>query len=89
MTCHSDLILPAPTPDELLEARQAAGLSQQAAADLTGLSTRQHWWKLEEGKRPMSARSWALFLLATGQHPAYVLAPRPALPADSTNMPET
>lgn len=76
MTCLSDLIPAAPEPHELTRARKAAGVSQQHAAELAGLGSRQYWWSLEAGERRISPQAWSLFLLATGQHPAYKLVPK-------------
>lgn len=61
--------LPDPTPAAVLAARQCAGLNQAAAAALVGLGSHVRWSEYERGARTIDAARWALFLLATGQHP--------------------
>lgn len=68
--------LPDPTPQVVLAARQAAGLSQAQAAELVGLSDKARWSEYERGSRSPDAARWALFLLATGQHPTLQACPR-------------
>lgn len=58
-----------PTPDDIHGARVKAKLTQQAAADLIGYS-RRGWQDAESGRNNMLPAAWALFLLATGQHPS-------------------
>ena len=58
-----------PAPADITAARQAAKLTQQQAADLIGYS-RRGWQDAENGKNKLQAAAWALFLLATGQHPS-------------------
>ncbi len=70
--------LPDPTPDALRAARAAAGHSQAQAARCIGLAPR-YWPAAEQGRRSLSMQSWALYLLATEQHPAVVAASRPAV----------
>lgn len=73
-------LLPQPTAEEVKAARSAiAGLTQLQAANLVGSASFQTWNYWESGKRTIPADSWALFLLATGQHPALRLAKRRAL----------
>ena len=52
------------TPNEIKQARQSAGLTQQALADLLGVSikTVQSW---EGGWRNMPEPMWRLFQLLT------------------------
>ena len=77
-----------PTPDgfTLKSARLAAGLSQVEAAQLMGYPVQpgsrgglqsRTWQALESttDERQMPAPIFALFLLLTHQHPAYVLSP--------------
>jgi len=67
-----NLLDPTPTtPADIASTRGNAKLSQQAAADLIGYS-RRGWQDAEAGKTKMHPAAWALFLLATGQHAAYV-----------------
>jgi DNA-binding transcriptional regulator YiaG len=68
--------LPAPTPAEIRSAREAAGLTQPAAAELAGLSNYQRWAEYESGARRPSAPLWELWLLRTGRHPRYTLVER-------------
>lgn len=70
-----DLMLPTPTPDEIKASRAATGLSGEDAAALIGLSSRRDWWRYESGHTVMDPRSWALWLLATDQHPGYRAMP--------------
>ena len=51
----------------------AVGMSQLEAAQLVGHASYQTWNYWENGHRTIPAASWALFLLATGQHGGYVL----------------
>lgn len=50
-----------PKPSEILRAREAAGLTQQQAADLLFSSWRT-WQDWEAGERRMHPSSWELFL---------------------------
>ena len=81
--------LPMPTPagDQLKAARIAAGLSQAQAAELMGYPLQtgsrggvqsRTWQALESttDERNMQGPVFAMFLLLTGQHPDFVLAPR-------------
>lgn len=63
-----------PTPEQVKQARLKAGLKLREAADLLGLANEQVWNKYENGTRTMDPRSYALFLLLTGQHPSLHLA---------------
>jgi hypothetical protein len=63
-----------PTPDAIQAARVAAGMGQPEAAALVGLGSGQRWSEYERGARNIDAARWALFLLATGQHPRARLA---------------
>jgi DNA-binding transcriptional regulator YiaG len=53
-----------PTPEQIKESRQQAGLTQTEAAALVYVELRawQHW---EAGTRPMHAGLWELFQLKT------------------------
>lgn len=68
--------LAAPPPEAITAARQAAGLSQAQAAELVGLGDKARWSEYERGARAPDAARWALFLLATGQHPTLQICPR-------------
>lgn len=69
--------LPVPTPDAVLAARTAAGHSQGMAASTAGLASAMRWSEYERSVRQIDLARWALYLLATDQHPAYRLASRP------------
>jgi putative transcriptional regulator len=66
------LLLSKPTPEAVLEARKAAGLTQELAGQVLGGHNRQ-WRMYEAGDRAMSAPLFELFLLKTGQHPTLTL----------------
>ena len=66
--------LPDPTPDALRAARSAAGHSQADAAKATGLAHSVRWSEYERGVGAIDPARWALYLLATGQHPGARLA---------------
>lgn len=67
--------LPSPTPDAVLTARLAAGHSQAQAAAVVGLGKAMRWCEYERGQRAPDPARWALYLLATDQHP-HMRAPR-------------
>lgn len=75
-TTHIQLALAPPIPADVLAARQRSGLSQAQAARLAGLSDRARWAEYERGARQIDGARWALWLLATGQHPGAVARPR-------------
>ena len=78
---HPSAILPTPSPAAVLAARESAGHTQAEAAALVGLADRRAWWRIESGATAISPAAWALYLLATGQHPALELSQRePARP---------
>jgi hypothetical protein len=68
-----------PTAQQIKNARLAAGLTQSEAALSCGMSvtdpatgrgrTSRTWIAYESADRVMPASTWAIFLLATGQHP--------------------
>jgi DNA-binding transcriptional regulator YiaG len=53
-----------PTPEQIKQARQAAGLTQLQAAELI-YSTRRTWQDWQYGKSPMHPAIWELFLIKT------------------------
>lgn len=55
-----------PAPDEIRAAREAAGLTQSAAAALVHANLRS-WQKWEAGERAMHPAFWELFLIKSGQ----------------------
>jgi len=58
------MILPTPTPDALRAQRARAGLTQESAAALLGVSRRSiAGW--ETGERDMPRPLWTLFLMLT------------------------
>jgi DNA-binding transcriptional regulator YiaG len=56
-----------PTPEEIKDARAAAGLSQPAAAELI-YSTKRTWQDWEAGIAKMHPGLWELFLIKTKRH---------------------
>lgn len=81
------LTMPIPTGEQLKAARVAAGLNQAQAAELMGYSLQtgsrgglqsRTWQALESptDERCMQGPMFAMFLLLTGQHPAYNLVPK-------------
>jgi len=68
--------LPAPTPDEVRAAREAAGLTQSAAAELAGIAGWRQWSAWESGERRPAAQAWELWLLRVDRHPTHRLALR-------------
>ena len=66
--------LPEPTPDAVRALREGAGMSLAQMATLLGLSDRGMWSRWERGAHGIPAQTWALALLALGQHPRYRLA---------------
>ena len=58
-----------PTPQQIKEARTTAGLTQQAAADLVGVSIKS-WQAYEGGWRNIRPATWQLFqlLIASPDH---------------------
>lgn len=57
-----------PTKEDIKTLRQAAGLSQTAAAELI-YSTLRTWQDWEAGKNPMHPGLWELFMLKLGMQP--------------------
>lgn len=81
--------MPVPSGDQLKAARTAAGLSQAQAAELMGYPLQtgsrggvqsRTWQALEStsDERNMQGPVFAMFLLLTGQHPAFELTARPS-----------
>lgn len=68
------LIIDPPPPAGIRAAREAAGLTLAAASALVGLGHHARWAEYESGRKRPDAARWALFLLATGQHPGYCLS---------------
>jgi DNA (cytosine-5)-methyltransferase 1 len=55
-----------PSPQEIKEARKAAGHTQTQAAAVVG-KAKMTWWHWEKGRAPMDEAWWELYLLKTGQ----------------------
>lgn len=55
-----------PASDEIRAGREAAGLTQSAAAALVHANLRS-WQKWEAGERAMHHAFWELFLIKSGQ----------------------
>lgn len=64
-----------PTPEDVLRARKAVGMTQTEAGAVLG-SQNGVWRKYELGTRQMSSPLWELFLLKTNQHPVLRLEPK-------------
>ena len=58
--------MPSPTPQEILAARKAAGLTQTQAAGIVGVKLRA-WQYWEAGGRTMPTSAWELFLIKAGK----------------------
>ena len=69
------LPLPKPTPEDVLAARKAAGLTQELAGQVMGRHNRE-WRKWESGTTGMPEAAFELFLLKTHQHPTLKLVAR-------------
>jgi transcriptional regulator with XRE-family HTH domain len=63
----SEKPLKVPTPAEIRAARDAAGLTQAAAAELVHLKAQQRWAEYESGVNNIGLSTWELFLIKTGQ----------------------
>jgi len=62
---HFDSIVQ-PTPEQVLEARIAAGLTQKEAAALVHRVAAKRWSEWERGSMHMQPDVWELFLLKSG-----------------------
>lgn len=58
-----------PDADQVIAARQRAGLTQAQAAGLVGLRSVARWGEYECALRNIDAVRWTMFLLLTAQHP--------------------
>lgn len=56
-----------PTPEQVKQARENAGLSQSEAAAMVHRANYQRWHEWEAGIRNMPLDTWELFLIKTGQ----------------------
>jgi hypothetical protein len=84
---RADLRLPAPTPQQVKEARLRVHISQSQACDLVHVREVMTWSKWEnekhadaDGHSGISPATWDLFLMKTGQHPGFLLLPRMDVP---------
>lgn len=76
--------LPQPTPGEIRQARQQAGLTQAQAAQLVSAAQNQPYrtwqgYEVDAGKpghRAIPLAAWELFLLLTEQHPTHRIVRR-------------
>lgn len=57
-----------PSKEEVIAAREAAGLNQEQAAELVYLSSFTRWSEYERGVRNIDAARFELFQIKTGQH---------------------
>lgn len=64
-----------PTTAAIRAAREAAGLTQQQAAELVHVDGRawRRWESDQSDRRAINLAAWELFLLRTGQHTTHVL----------------
>jgi len=69
-----------PTADQARALREGAGLSLAQIAAVLAIGNRGTWARYERGERDMPLQTWALALLAAGQHPRYSLADAPGGP---------
>lgn len=60
-----------PTPEAVLAARMAAGLTQTQAAASVYLGHYRRWGEYETGLGQMDAARYELFLVKHGLHPGY------------------
>ena len=65
-----------PTPDAVLAARTAAGQTQAEAAATIDMPRALRWSEIERGVARLDRARWALYLLATGQHPGMLVCSR-------------
>lgn len=70
-TDRGNPVVQGPSKEEVLEARDIAGMSQGQAAELTHLGSVARWSEYERGVRNMDAARYELFLIKTNQHPEY------------------
>ena len=68
--------IPIPTPEQILEARVQADLTQDQAATIAGLSSGTRLAEYESGARRPHWSLWEMFLLLTKQHPRWKLVRR-------------
>jgi hypothetical protein len=76
-----------PTPDVIRAHREAADLTQAAAAKLVFLRDKARWSEYERGVEQIDLARWELFLLLTGQHPRYEPLQAKATSAESAHAP--
>ena len=65
-----------PTPEAIVAARKAAGLTQAEAAAIVHRPSYRTWQDWERGRAKMPPDAWELFLLKTGQNPRAQLVAR-------------
>ena len=66
-----------PTPENILQARKAIEMTQEAAGQVLGKGNRE-WRRWESGDTAMTEQAFELFLLKTNQHPTLQLTERDA-----------
>ena len=66
----TDLIESPPDADTIKTIRQAVGTQKHCAA-LAGVDIRS-WQRYETGEKSPPPTTWAIFLLAVGNHPRYL-----------------
>ena len=65
-----------PTPEAIVAARKAAGLTQAEAAAIVHRPSYRTWQDWERGRAKMPLDAWELFLIKTGQHPKALMPAR-------------
>lgn len=61
-----------PTPEQIKEARLAAGIKQAQACEMVHLKNTVRWSEYENGDRNMDAARWELFRIKVGQHSEFI-----------------
>jgi transcriptional regulator with XRE-family HTH domain len=67
-----------PSKEQVIEARERAGINQTEAAKLVHLSSFTRWSEYERGERNIDSARFELFQIKTGQHPDYAPKKRPS-----------
>ena len=65
-----------PTPEAIVAARKAAGLTQAEAAAIVHRPSYRTWQDWERGRAKMPLDAWELFLVKTGQRPKAMMFAR-------------
>lgn len=71
-----DLMIEAPSPEEIQAIRRSVGLTHSQAAMTIGIGNRTSWAEFESGEKKPSKQTWTIFLLAIKKHPIFTLEVR-------------